>query len=289
MAYSIKKSIINLISLFFLLFRTVIRVLLFQQRKYVNIFYYHSIPAEEIDNFIWQIEFLSKHGEIVTPDNVHNTNNTEHKFILTFDDGFRSVIKNALPELEKKNIPSILFIPSNYIGKKPDWGKFVTLVTNNENVIDNEELKKLKSDVMEIGSHGTSHIKLSKLNTEKLISELTDSKVRLEELLGYEIKYLSVPFGDYNQAVINMAKKVGYKFLFCTEPGYSSFDENEYVKRRVEIETSDSKFEFILKVFGGYNWRPAASKLKKIIFSFRRTLNKTLLGINNSIRMIIGL
>jgi peptidoglycan/xylan/chitin deacetylase (PgdA/CDA1 family) len=131
---------------------------------------------------------------------------------------------------------------------------------------------------MEIGSHGTSHVRLSRLNNENLMNELSDSKKKLENLLDYEIRYLSVPYGDYNQAVINMAKKVGYKYLFCTDPGYCSFDDREYVKKRIEVETSDSKFEFIMKVFGGYNWRPAIIKLKKIIISAYKSQIKSLIN-----------
>ncbi len=43
---------------------------------------------------------------------------------ITLDDGHVSFLENVLPELEKRNIPSTLFVVSAKLGESPDWANY---------------------------------------------------------------------------------------------------------------------------------------------------------------------
>ena len=49
---------------------------------------------------------------------------SEHHVAVTFDDGLCSFAENALPELEKRNIPAALFVVADKLGTVPAWTSF---------------------------------------------------------------------------------------------------------------------------------------------------------------------
>lgn len=71
---------------------------------------------------------------------------------------------------------------------------------------------------MIIGSHGFTHRILTNLSQTELIYELKESKRLIEKNLGQKIEYFSVPRGFYNQRITKVAKEVGYKAVFTSNP-----------------------------------------------------------------------
>lgn len=86
--------------------------------------------------------------------------------VLTFDDGYAS-LKEILPWLEEYKIPITLFINGKYLDGK-SYRK-----TPKEKYLTKEELFSLTSPLIEIGSHGWTHIDASRISADefKLIIE----------------------------------------------------------------------------------------------------------------------
>lgn len=228
------------------------------------ILYYHSIPDNRKDNFIWQLKTLSKFGKFVDID--YKVKDKEHGryYSISFDDGLKSVFKNAVPELEKRNIPYTIFFPTSYIGKEPAWNIYDEAIQNNECVITEEEIQRLNKSLVKIGSHTVNHPKLTQITAEKQEFELKESKKYLEELLDSNIDFLSVPYGDYNSELIKKSDEAGYKILFSTDPKYVLNNGVHYdVRGRVAVGPANSKLEFLLKILGGYNWVSDFIELKR--------------------------
>lgn len=95
---------------------------------------YHRIADEAWDplgicvspaNFRQQLEALT---ELFTPvslrtlvSNLNDGRDVRDMVALTFDDGYRDFIDNALPELERMSIPATVFIATRFIGKHYWW------------------------------------------------------------------------------------------------------------------------------------------------------------------------
>lgn len=72
-----------------------------------------------------------------------------------------------------------------------------------------EYVKKIHGLGHELGTHSATHPHMSKLSKELITKELTSSKKAIEELTGSEIQVFRPPFGEYNDAVIEVAENLG--------------------------------------------------------------------------------
>ena len=66
--------------------------------------------------FQHQIEWICKHHELVHPNDVSSGRLPERAALITFDDGFEGVFRNALPYLEERDIPAVLFLNLGVLG-----------------------------------------------------------------------------------------------------------------------------------------------------------------------------
>ena len=89
----------------------------------IPILSYHSISNEScplslnITEFENQLVFFKKNNfQSIHFNEIQNK--SSKKFIITFDDGYKDLIINALPLLKKYNFKATCFIVSDLIGKK---------------------------------------------------------------------------------------------------------------------------------------------------------------------------
>ena len=217
---------------------------------------YHSINNENcpislnLEEFEKQLVFFKKNNfQSIHCNEIKNT--SKKKFIITFDDGYKDLITNALPLLKKYNFKATCLIISNLIGKRNIWDKF------NENIKD-KELMNL-SDInywlkngMKIGSHSKNHKKLTKLDDKEKIDEIINSKNELESLTGTTIDSFCYPYGLYNENVVNIVKEK-YDFAFTTNRSrFNTNKHNKYLLPRIDMGKKISKFKLYLKAFTPY-------------------------------------
>jgi peptidoglycan/xylan/chitin deacetylase (PgdA/CDA1 family) len=197
--------------------------------------------------------------------------NSTHYVAITFDDGFVSVIENALPELALRKIPSTLFIPSGCLGENPGW--LEQAIENRFEVIATEDqLKTLNGELVLLGSHGVSHSKLVSLSEEKAKNEIVESKRTLEALTGHPVKLLAFPFGAFNKELVKWARQAGYERVFSIWPRMAFSEPHEFVTGRVVVSPNDWLFEFKLKLLGAYRWLPLAFVLKRKVLLIKQTV-----------------
>jgi len=99
-----------------------------------------------------------------------------------------------------------------------------------------EEIQKLSTNKwITIGSHSYYHNDLAKISLSDLESDLLRSKLYLEKIIDKEVTALAFPYGSYNQTVIEVAKKTGYKNLLGTELLFENDINNEFLKDRLTI------------------------------------------------------
>ncbi len=184
---------------------------------------------------------------------------TASKYLsFTFDDGWESDYKIALPVLLENNLKATFFITTNMVGQK----KFMSW----------SQIRELSQYGMEIGSHTKSHPFLTKIPLKEAHIELQESKKELEEKLGREIVALSIPGGEYNKNILNIAREVGYKTIAISKPGINRFSSD--VINRISLHQGFTKdnIKEILKLSDLMFFRLQGSY-------FARSVLKKILGI----------
>ena len=260
-----------LISLFYLIVIAIksllLRILLGRSDCKLLTLNYHSIPNDQKANFIWQLKILRKIGEIVPIDFTVKNTKTKRFFKITFDDGFESIINNAVPYLESNNIPYAVFIPTAYMGKVAKWQHYNGKNNPDETIINKNQILKLNKDLAIIGSHSAHHLKFTTIPYDQRLIELKESKEVLEDLLNIEIPFLSIPYGEYDNKLVELARNVGYSKIYSSEPEftYNNSGNDNFLNGRVSVCPDDSRIKFIIKILGGYNWSSKYFRLKRKI------------------------
>ena len=109
-----------------------------------------------------------------------------------------------------------------------------------------EEVKKMSSSGMEIGSHGMSHRALSRIPFADAIKEIEGSRKAVEKHTQKPCLHFSFPFGsqkDYNQRLIDHIKRAGFHSCLLNTHGYNHIRKDLFCFKRIIMEeTTDMNF-----------------------------------------------
>jgi peptidoglycan/xylan/chitin deacetylase (PgdA/CDA1 family) len=230
------------------------------------VLYYHDVKSEQRTRFFHQMNDVARFAKPVSA----NTNNSldpgKYHVAVTFDDGFQSIDKNALPELAHCHIPCTIFVPTGHIGKQAAWLKNINRDGIHHSIMDADMLRKInENDLFSIGSHCISHSSLTSMSYDDAKKEIYESKECLEKILNEKIRTISFPHGAYNKIHVALAREAGYDRVYTINPSLAFAAQNEYITGRIKTDPADLVIEFRLKLFGAYRWLPKAYKLKKTI------------------------
>jgi peptidoglycan/xylan/chitin deacetylase (PgdA/CDA1 family) len=173
--------------------------------------------------------------------------------LITFDDGYRDNLENALPVLRAHRYPAVLFVPIAYLddGRPlPHEELLVTLGVRNP-TLDWDELAELEAGGVRIESHGIGHWPLSALDPAEATREIALSKLRLEERLGREVDafaYVKGSQADYRPEHASLVQQAGYKLAFTSVSGGNGPESDRFRLRRYNIEPYPARtFELVLQ------------------------------------------
>ena len=107
-----------------------------------------------------------------------------------------------------------------------------------------DEIKKLRKNGIEFGSHTHNHYLLTFEDPKTIAEELKTSKQKLEENLEEKIEYLSYPSGLYNPETEKIAKECGYKAGCSNSYGFNHKGTDLFSLKRLSLEESQSLDDF---------------------------------------------
>jgi peptidoglycan/xylan/chitin deacetylase (PgdA/CDA1 family) len=233
------------------------------------VLYYHNITSQQRARFARQMDDLLRCSRPIAPDLRHPLAPGERFAAVTFDDGFEGVLDNALPELEKRGIPSALFVVTEMLGAHPQWESFGAEHPRQEKTLSAPQLCALSFRNVTIGSHTMTHPYLPGMSTALAKQQLNNSRTTLERLLGRDVRLFSFPYGAFDHDLVDLCREAGYKKVFTILPTVAFARPDEFVVGRVAVEPSDWQLEFRLKLLGAYRWLPLAFVLKRTVLSGR--------------------
>lgn len=225
--------------------------------------YYHGISDHQVDRFQRQMKWLQSHMKIIPARDIISSLDNNRLVCITFDDAIDSVRRNAIPILQKRNIPATIFAVSGNLGRQPLWSMPADDPDAKEDVMSAGQLCALPESLIEIGSHTVSHPDLRSLSTNDLRKELMDSKQSLESILGRDINLFSVPYGLYHEEVLQIASRAGYEQVFTSDPLMIHENSSAMGIGRFSVSPDNWMIEFRLKAMGAYRWRRIVQKWKQ--------------------------
>jgi peptidoglycan/xylan/chitin deacetylase (PgdA/CDA1 family) len=222
------------------------------------VLYYHAVKPRQRARFARQMDELLKAAVPFAAGSPHLMRAGRQNIAVTFDDGFRSVVENAVPELVQRHIPFTVFVPSGSLGDRPSWVRDSRHPSWRQVVVSEAELQQLAQlPLATIGSHSMTHpANMAALDPARIAYELVESKAMLEHAAGVSIDLFSVPHGAYSDRVLAAARQAGYRHVFTIEPRAVGQGAREsFAVGRFAADPDDWLVEFRLKASGAYRWR----------------------------------
>jgi len=171
-------------------------------------------------------------------------------FGITFDDGYLNNYENALPVLKRLKYSATCYVVAKNIGGSNYWDH--ELGVNKKNMMSHEHIFDWLKSGMEIGSHSSNHLRLSKCNELDLKKEIFKSKERLENLFKTKVIHFCYPYGDYSKKVIDELRKSNYITATTVNRGRVNEKSSLYALPRVLVNHRTYPFNLLLKLFTSY-------------------------------------
>lgn len=135
---------------------------------------------------------------------------------------------------------------------------------------------------MSIESHSHEHVYLTRLSPRLLRQQLAEPKQVIEDRLGSEVRFLSLPYGECNSRVAEVAWQLGYRAI-CTSRTWPARAGRRFLDRiPVFGDTALPRFRELLTGSPRHYVGPAARefalripKLLYLHFGWRRIQNRT--------------
>lgn len=139
----------------------------------------------------------------------------EKPVVLSFDDGYAGHYEHVFPLLQKYQMPGVFFV---FPGKVD--GDIVGRST-----LSWDQVKEMAEDpLITIASHSVTHPPdLREFNDADLTYEMTESKRRLEAMIGQPVHYFSYPAGHYDERVTQATADAGYLAAFTMRQSNEQF------------------------------------------------------------------
>ena len=183
------------------------------------------------------------------------------------DERFRELTNSFSAELEMNGEKTLTDIHSN-----DDWSAVATW----------GQIAAAFGDGITFGSHTVNHVRLSCVSNETAWTELEQSKHAIEQHTDRPCRYLAYPNGDFNEAVVAIARELVYVAAFTTREGLNKRGDDLLRLRRINLSAGLNKWELYASVTG---LSDALTRLKARINRSLRIFCQSICRVTRRVRM----
>ena len=150
--------------------------------------------------------------------------------VLTFDDGYESYYRYAYPLLKKHGFPATVFLYTDFVGAGDalTWSQMQEMTA---------------SGLIDIQAHSKTHANLiNRIRDEteaayrqRLEAEAKVPREQIERRLKQPVKDFAYPYGDANDAVLDVLGRNSYRLGLTVNPGGTPFYAQPLMLRRTMI------------------------------------------------------
>ena len=196
--------------------------------------YYHHVFDDERRDFARQLTYMSSLGDFINLDDAVAILDSGDPingryFCLSFDDGFRNWLTNAMPILVEMKATAAFFLVTDFIDTSPDRDreKLLGFYDSGDLLMEFltwDDCRAMADAGMILGSHTINHVHLADLDEAQARAEMKGSKVTIEKELGRPCDHFCCPFGRQNIDFLPdrdpaIARRIGYRTFLVTTRG----------------------------------------------------------------------
>ncbi len=149
---------------------------------------------------------------------------------ITFDDGFVSNLKAAVPVMEEFGARAINYLVADRIGKSSDWE--TAEGGEARPLMDDAQVRDWLAAGNWIGAHTCTHPRLSRIPRAQAKEEIRAGKKKLEDRFGQSIEHFAYPFGDYDEEVVEMVREAGFRTASTMDRGINDLGMDPFRLKR---------------------------------------------------------
>lgn len=199
-------------------------------------------------------------------DRLHRGLSVGRLAVLAFDDGYRGVVRNAVPVMRGADAPFAVFPVTDYASRpRPFWwdlcdprppafreGRLVGLQGDAKRIMEAtaperssvdddllpaswDELRASAGPDCTFGAHTATHLNVATLDDADLEHELTQPRAVMAEELGVTPEFLVYPYGRYSEHAAEVARRNGYRAAMTLDAGLVKHDANHFMLPRVVV------------------------------------------------------
>jgi len=132
--------------------------------------------------------------------------------VITFDDGYENILKNAHPIMVDMGFPYTIFINPGEIGTNRSqltWAQ-VEAMHNDGVTFANHTLDHLHMLDGRVSSNGADSGTNDEAWLKKVWQNVAEAEAIIDSKIGESLKYLAYPFGEFNQKLADKLAQEGY-------------------------------------------------------------------------------
>ncbi len=171
---------------------------------------------------------------------INKKNIPEKTAVLTMDDAFLSIYKEAWPLLKEKKLPFTVFVSTKPVG------------ANLKNYMNWDQLREMVNSGVIIGHHTKSHFHLVNKDKETIINEIEEASDDFLKNLGFVPDIFAYPYGEYSYEIKQIVKEY-FKAAFGQQSGgiYNEIDIFELPRFSMNEQYGDlERFKFAANSYG---------------------------------------
>lgn len=160
----------------------------------------------------------------------------ERPVLITFDDGFRNFLTEALPIMQRHGFTSTLYATTGFMGEGQAPG------TNRwgDPMLSWGELAEVAGAGVEVGAHTHTHPMLDTLPHDEALEEITRSKALIEQELQRPVLSFAYPHGYSSAWVRRSVQRAGYTTACAVKNALSHLNDDLFAIARLTIEAGHS-------------------------------------------------
>ncbi|MBV8394961.1 MAG: polysaccharide deacetylase family protein [Actinobacteria bacterium] len=176
----------------------------------------------------------------------------EKAVLITFDDGYRDIVENALPVLQKHGYPAVIFVPVAFMEDPMPLPHEMHLAERGVRnpTLDWGLVRELDAAGVRVESHGIAHRPLAEVALDEAVREIAVSKLKLEEQLGRPVRAYAYVKGSelhFHPVHESLLKQAGYDIAFTSISRANGSHEDPFRLGRYNVEPYAARtFELVL-------------------------------------------